>query len=111
LTSAAAMGLGVLAVFVQVGQLLHPGFPNGTSGYASVFVGWQWSLVVALLFGLYAVTTLMVQSVRVPPEMQVRSPDLSSPSALVAMAQAVRFMLVLLAGIELLAWILLYLVR
>lgn len=109
--SATAAALGLAAVIVQIVQLIHPGFPNGTSGYASVFVGWQWSIVVALLCGLYAVLTLISQSFRMRPETRVAADDLTSPAALTAMAAALRFMLVLVAGVELLAWALLYLVR
>ena len=111
LGAGAALALGLAAVVVQVVQLFFLDFGYGDSGYASVFAGWQWSLVVALLFGFYAVATLLAQSVRVPPETRLHVPDLTSPAALVPTAEAVRYMLVVLAAVELLAWVLLYLVR
>lgn len=103
--------VGLAAVAVLVVQLFHPGFPYGAAAYASVFVGWFWSLALALLAMLYAITTLSAQSHRTPPEEKIDVPDLSSPAAMTPMAEATRFLVVLVAGVEIVAWVLLYLVR
>jgi MFS family permease len=104
--------VGLLAgALVLVVQLVNPGFPYGVSAYASVFVGWSWSLVIVLLAVSYFVAALFAQSLRVPPETRQHAEDLTSPTALLRSAEAVRFVMFVVAGIEVLAWVLLYLVR
>jgi len=110
LTALSAMGLLAAALMLVV-ELVDPAFPYGISAYVSVFVGWSWSLVVILLVVSYFVTSLFAQSRRVPPESRQHTEDLASPTALLGSADAVRFVMFVVAGIEVLAWVLLYLVR
>lgn len=57
-----AIALTVVTVVLAVVELQRPGFPNGGTGYASVFAGWMWSYVVTLLGTLYwAVSVLQAQ--------------------------------------------------
>ncbi|MCU4186687.1 hypothetical protein K6U06_20150 [Acidiferrimicrobium sp. IK] len=60
-----ALGLGVLSVGLQVYQLTRLNFYPGSSGYASVFVGWVPVHVTLLLGALYWLETLVARSLRV----------------------------------------------
>jgi heme/copper-type cytochrome/quinol oxidase subunit 3 len=60
-----ALGLGVAAIGFQVWQLTRLNFFPGSSGYASVFVGWVPVHVVLVLGALYWLETLVARSLRV----------------------------------------------
>ncbi len=63
--SGAAMLLGVLGVGLQIWEMSRLPFQPGRSGYASVFVGWQPVMILALLGGLYWLETLIARAMRV----------------------------------------------
>lgn len=60
-----ALALGVLAVGLQIWELTRLNFQPGQSGYASLFVGWQPVMILALFGGLYWLETLIARAVRV----------------------------------------------
>jgi hypothetical protein len=101
----------LVATVLLVVQLVHPEFPYAVDAYATVFVGWYWSMVLLLLGLAYYVATLAAQSHRVPPESRAEAEDLSSPVALQISADGVRFAAYVTAGIEVIAFVLLYLIR
>ncbi len=61
----ASLGLGLLSAGLQIYQLTRLNFFPGSSGYASVFVGWVPVHVVLLLGALYWLETLVARSLRV----------------------------------------------
>lgn len=105
-----ALGL-LAAAAVTLIQIVNPGFPYAASAYATVFVGWSWSLVVIYLVMTYYLATLFAQSQRVPPRTTTDADDLTSPPAVITAAEAVQIVLLVVAVIEVIAWVLLYLVR
>lgn len=74
--------LGVLGVGLQMWELTRLPFQPAASGYASVFVGWQPVMLLALVGGLYWLETLIARAVRVrhvlrPLAITARDPDVT----------------------------------
>lgn len=59
------LGLGVAGIALEVWQLTRLNFFPGSSGYASVFVGWVPVYVVLLLGAMYWLETVVARSLRV----------------------------------------------
>ena len=57
--------LGIIAVGFQCWQLAAVPFYPGETGYASVFLGWQVLLVIAMIGGVYWLETLIARGARV----------------------------------------------
>jgi heme/copper-type cytochrome/quinol oxidase subunit 3 len=105
----AALGLGLVAVIVQLVDYHAIHFHTAGGGYASVFWGWTLLFLVFWLGALYWIETLVAQSLRRPPASPregTAGSELLAPSA----ASCVVY-LYTLAGIELVSYILLYLVK
>jgi heme/copper-type cytochrome/quinol oxidase subunit 3 len=105
-----ALALGTVAVVIQVLQYTNYGFAPDSGGYASVFVGWTALFLFFWLGALYWIETLLAQSLRRDPEpheSELTSPlEVAGPSA-----DACIVYLYLMAAIELVAYVLLYLVK
>jgi heme/copper-type cytochrome/quinol oxidase subunit 3 len=103
--------LGLAAVAVQCYQYTRLGFGPTDGGYASVFVGWT-GLLALFEFGvMYSVETLVAQSLRGDPPAGVGD-DIERPSALLRpAADACAVLLYLMAGVEVFAFVLLYVVK
>jgi heme/copper-type cytochrome/quinol oxidase subunit 3 len=121
-----ALGLGVAALVVQVVAWTHQGFGPADGGFASVYFGWT---AFQFLFGfgtLFWLETVLATSYRyrneptgaasVPPGHASGDPhraghDIRNPVALnTASLAALSFYWTFLAGIAVLAWIVLYLI-
>jgi heme/copper-type cytochrome/quinol oxidase subunit 3 len=105
-----ALVLGLVVVVLQVLQYTNYGFAPDGGGYASVFVGWTATFLLFWLGALFWIETFVAQSLRrdpAPVESEIRRPlELLGPSA-----DACLVYLYLLAGVQIVAWILLYLVK
>lgn len=119
-----ALALGVGAVLLQAVEWVTNGFGPADGGYASVFVGWTAFYVLFVLGTLYWLETLLATSIRYrdvgphaapPPGHASGDPyrpahDIFEPLALVEPGlEALSFYWAFLAGIGILAWIVLYL--
>ncbi|MDQ6817887.1 MAG: cytochrome c oxidase subunit 3 [Actinomycetota bacterium] len=106
----ASLGLGLVVVVLQILQYTNYGFSPESGGYASVFVGWTVAYLVFWVGALYWVETFLAQSLRRPPaeaESEITRPlEVLGPSA-----SACLVYLLTMAGVELVTWILLYLVK
>jgi heme/copper-type cytochrome/quinol oxidase subunit 3 len=105
----AALALGLAAVVVQLIDYHAIHFHTAGGGYASVFWGWTVLLLVFWVGAMYWVETLVAQSLRRPaaaPRLGTAGSELLAPSA----AGCVVY-LYTLAGIEVVAFVLLYLVK
>jgi heme/copper-type cytochrome/quinol oxidase subunit 3 len=96
----AALVLALAAVVLQCIQFSSLGFGPTDAGYASVFVGWTGLFAVFLLGTTYWLATVVADV----------SGDGATPAFQAAAIEAVSFVLIVLAGIEIVAFILLYLV-
>ena len=96
----AALLLSLAAVGLQCAQFSSLGFGPTDAGYASVFVGWTGLFALFLLGTAYWLATVVADV----------SGDGASPAFQAAAIEAVSFVLIVLAGIEIAAFILLYLV-
>jgi heme/copper-type cytochrome/quinol oxidase subunit 3 len=118
-----ALALGVAAVVLQVVEWTTVGFGPADGGYASVFVGWTAFWVLFALGGLFWLETLLANAFRYRnvPLHEAPAPgeasgdphrtghDIAEALQLVLPGlEAFSFFWTFLAGIELLAWILLY---
>jgi heme/copper-type cytochrome/quinol oxidase subunit 3 len=63
--SVATLGLGVFSVALQVFEMTRLNFFPGSSGYASMFVGWVPIHLIFVVGGLYWLETLVARSLRV----------------------------------------------
>jgi heme/copper-type cytochrome/quinol oxidase subunit 3 len=105
-----ALVLGIAAVVVQVLQYTNFGFNPESGGYASVFVGWTAMFLFFWIGAIYWLETFLAQSVRRAPE-PVES-EITRPLAVMGpSADACIIYLSLMAGIEVVAYVLLYLVK
>ena len=96
----AALVLALAAVLLQCIQFSSLGFGPTDAGYASVFVGWT-GLFALFLFGTcYWLATVVADM----------SGGGGGPEFKAAAIEAVSFVLIVLAGVEVVAFILLYLV-
>ncbi len=106
----ASLALGLVVVVLQILQYTNYGFSPESGGYASVFVGWTVMFLLFWLGALYWIETFLAQSLRRPPaeaESEITHPlEVLGPSA-----SACVVYLLTMAGVELMAWILLYLVK
>lgn len=97
----ASILLVLAAVGLQAAQFSSLGFGPTDGGYASVFVGWTGLLALVLLGMVYWLATAVGD---------VRRRAEPTPGFRAAAVDAVSFVLVVLAGVELAAFILLYIV-
>jgi heme/copper-type cytochrome/quinol oxidase subunit 3 len=101
--SIGALALGVIVVILQIVQYLGL-FHTGAGGYASVFWGWTLVFLVCWLGAVYWVETLVAQTLR-------RLQGSASAQSLGGSADACAVLLYTLAGIELVSYVLLYLIK
>jgi heme/copper-type cytochrome/quinol oxidase subunit 3 len=122
---AVALAFGIAAVVLQVVEWTTVGFGPADGGYASVFFGWTGFYVVFLVGALFWLETVLATSIRyrgwTSGERTVAAGDASGdrrrpgedirdPVSLVrAGLDALSFYWSFLAGVGVLAWILLYL--
>jgi heme/copper-type cytochrome/quinol oxidase subunit 3 len=100
--SAVALALGLVACVVQAFEYAHLGFNPESGGYASVFYGWTALYTVAVLLTMYRLETAVAVGLR----NRGRNDGTEAPEGLIPGAAY----WVLLAGIGVLAWVILYLV-
>jgi heme/copper-type cytochrome/quinol oxidase subunit 3 len=100
-----ALALGLLVVVFQVLEFTSLEFTTTHGGYASVFWGWTIVYLLFWLGGLYWLETLIAQSLRAPVP-----PD-GGVSLLRSGADGCVIYLWTMVGIEVVTWILLYLVK
>jgi heme/copper-type cytochrome/quinol oxidase subunit 3 len=96
-----ALILSLAAVGLQAAQFSSLGFGPTDAAYASVFVGWTGLFALFLLGSTYWLGTVVADVSRVGQE---------APELRAAAVDAVSFVLLVLAGVEIAAFILLYLV-
>jgi heme/copper-type cytochrome/quinol oxidase subunit 3 len=105
-----ALILGLAVVVIQVLQYTSYGFSPESGGYASVFVGWTVMFLLFWVGAVYWIETLLAQTLRgdrAPAESEITQPlDVLGPSA-----RAATVYLSTMAGVWLVAYILLYLVK
>ena len=105
-----ALGLGIAAVVIQVLQYTNYNFNPESGGYASVFVGWTAMFLFFWLGAMYWLETFLAQSLRRPPE-AVES-EITRPLAVMGpSADAAIVYLSLMAGVEVVSYVLLYLIK
>ncbi len=97
----ASLAFGLAAVVLQVVEYTSLGFGPTDGGYASVFVGWTGLYALSVLGTMYWLATAIASSFRRPEAGSVVQE---------ATAEAVAFVWVVLAVIEVFAFILLYVV-
>jgi heme/copper-type cytochrome/quinol oxidase subunit 3 len=106
----ASLALGLVVVILQIIQYTNYGFSPESGGYASVFVGWTAMFLLFWLGALYWIETFLAQTLRGRPaeeESEITRPlEVLGPSA-----SACIVYLLTMAGVELAAWILLYLIK
>jgi len=122
---AVALAFGIAAVVLQVVEWATVGFGPADGGYASVFFGWTGFYALFLVGALFWLETVLATSIRygTVPEPAPFAPgeaagdaeragtDVGDPLSLVrAGLDALSFYWGFLAGVGVLAWILLYLV-
>ena len=119
----AALASGVLAVVFQVVEWTTNGFGPADGGYASVFIGWTAFNVLFVVGALYWLENVVATSFRyrnLPSRMPEpghasgdpgrQGHDIADPVSLVrAGLEALSFYWAFLAGLGVLAWIVLYL--
>lgn len=103
--SAAALVLGVAVVALQVIQYATLGFKTAAGGYASVFFGWTLLFLLCWIGALYWIETLVAQSARGSAAGEDGA-ELLRPSA-----DGCAVYVFTLLGIEIVAFVLLYLVK
>jgi len=101
LTAWAALVLALAAIGLQCAQFSSLGFGPTDAAYASVFVGWSGLFALFLLGTSYWLVTVIGDVTRVGSLPEVRA----------AMVDGAGFVLLVLAGIEIAAFILLYVVK
>jgi heme/copper-type cytochrome/quinol oxidase subunit 3 len=113
--AAVALGLGLAAVALQIYQLADLGFWPGSSGFASVFVGF-YPVFLTIVFGVMIWLEILIMRCRPIPEISfVEQPPTYAEAFSVQRFQAglSSFTLIwnYLAVIAILFWILFYLVK
>jgi hypothetical protein len=120
---AIALGLGLAALVVQVVEWTQLGFGPTDGGYASVFYGWTAFQLLFAFGALYWLETILATSIRyrktitgVPAPGEASGDphreghDVADPLSLVLPElEALSFYWSFLAGLAVLAWIILYL--
>jgi len=107
--SLTALALGVLVVVAQGLEYATITFKTDQGGWASVFWGWTVVQLLCWLGALYWIETLVAQSIRRPPasaRQGTAGSELLRPSA-----DAAQVFLYTLAVIELISYVLLYLIK
>jgi heme/copper-type cytochrome/quinol oxidase subunit 3 len=112
--ASAALLLGLAAIGVQVWQLLNLPFYPGSTGFASVFVGF-WPVFVVVIFAVMAWLEMLIMAARPIPQISfVEQPPTYAEAFAVQRFQAnlSSFTIVwnCLAGVAIVAWVLFYLV-
>src|SRR5205085_8367797 len=97
----AAVALSVAVVALQILQYTSLGFAATGGGYASVFYGWTAMLLVFWLGAFYWVETLLAGALREPGALLVLRPS----------ADACLVYLYLMAAVEVVAYLVLYVVK
>ena len=97
----AALVLALVAVILQAVQFSSLGFGPTDGAYASVFVGWSGLFALMLLGAVYWLATVVGDVSRAGTPIEVRA----------AATDAVSLVLLVLAGVEIAAFILLYIVK
>jgi heme/copper-type cytochrome/quinol oxidase subunit 3 len=125
LKGAIAVALGVVGIVLQVVEWFHASWGPADGGYASVYLGWTAFLVFFLVGTLFWLETLVATAFRyrsIPTDASPapghasgdpyrRAHDIADPLSLVRPGlEAVSFFYAFLAGIAVLAWIVLYLI-
>lgn len=103
------LGLGLVVVIVQLLDYHAIHFHTAGGGYASVFWGWTLMFLLFWLGALYWMETLVAQSLRRPPaspRLGTAGSELLAPSAAACVVY-----LYTLAAIQLVSYVLLYLVK
>jgi heme/copper-type cytochrome/quinol oxidase subunit 3 len=103
------LGLGLVAVIVQLLDYHAIHFHTAGGGYASVFWGWTLMFLLFWLGALYWMETLVAQSLRRPPaspRLGTAGSELLAPSAAACVVY-----LYTLAAIQFVSYVLLYLVK
>jgi hypothetical protein len=100
-TAWAALVLALAAIGLQCAQFSSLGFGPTDAAYASVFVGWSGLFTVFLLGTCYWLVTVIGDVTRAGAVPVVRA----------AAVEGVGFVLLVLAGVEIAAFILLYAVK
>src|SRR5256712_7666814 len=98
----AALVLALAAVGLQAAQFSSLGFGPTDGAYASVFVGWSGLFALMLLGTCYWLGTVLSDVTRAGD---------ASPEVRAAAVDGVGFVLLVLAGVEIAAFILLYIVK
>lgn len=119
----AALALGVAGLVVQAIAWSHQGFGPADGGFASVYFGWTAFLFLFIFGTMYWLETVLATSLRYRRTERGPAPgeasgdpyrqahDVSDPLSLVRpQLQSLSFYWTFLAGIAVLAWVLLYLV-
>jgi heme/copper-type cytochrome/quinol oxidase subunit 3 len=101
LAAVASLGLALAAVGLQAAQFSSLGFGPTDAAYASVFVGWSGLFALFLLGTCYWLATVVGDVARAG----------ATPTLRAAAIDGVGFVLLILAGIEVAAFILLYVVK
>ncbi len=122
--AAAALGLGLGSVVLQIVEWGTNGFGPADGGYASVFVGWTAFNVLFVLGAMFWLENLLATAIRYrnvqigeqpPPGHASGDPgrgghDVADPIGLVRPGlEALSFYWAFLAGLGVLAWVILYL--
>jgi heme/copper-type cytochrome/quinol oxidase subunit 3 len=117
----AGFGLGVLVVVLQIVEWSTIGFGPTNGGFASVFLGWTGLYLLFVVCSLYWLETLLATTFRyrgdaghepghASGDSHRTADDVAEPLSLVAPgASAFGFYWAVLAGIGVIAWIVLYL--
>jgi heme/copper-type cytochrome/quinol oxidase subunit 3 len=100
-TALASLVLALAAVGLQAAQFSSLGFGPTDAAYASVFVGWSGLFALFLLGTCYWLATVIGDVTRASTMPEVRA----------AAVDGVGFVLLVLAGVEIAAFILLYVVK
>jgi heme/copper-type cytochrome/quinol oxidase subunit 3 len=106
---AAATGLAVTAAVLEVVQIVATGFSAAGGGYASVFYGWSVLFLLVWVGAVYWLETLLAQSLRGLPDPE--RPSAEPHELLRPSAEACVIWLYGLAGIDIVSYVLLYLIK
>ncbi len=117
LKGAAALGIGLASLVLQVVAWTQQGFGPSDGGFASVYFGWTAFLFLFVLGTMFWLETVLATSIRYRGWSEGRrvtepsSRDIRDPISLVrAELSALSFYWTFLAGIAVITWIVLYLV-
>lgn len=109
-TLAISLLFGIAVIVIQIAQYTDYGFSPEGGGYASVFVGWTAMFLVFWVGAVYWIETLLAQLLR--GRSATTETELTNPSAVLGpSAAACLVFLLLMSGVEIIAYVLLYLVK